>query len=216
MEVVKIKLNGDDAPMDIGSALGNVSVKLYSDGKKQKSEFSMMMMNSVSFSEFASDSVHIYMDMMGAKYLIADTKDQMKESGIEGNEKMPAVSVTEFRNETKEILGFPCYKVELKMDLDKSSDEIKSTEQMNMILYVTDQLKFDPSFVTQNKKAIDLKGTPLEYNMEMGNGNFKIELTLQAKELKAEIAESDFSRPAGKYKLHSMASFQREMSHMTR
>lgn len=216
MEVVKIKLNGDDAPMDMGSALGNVSVKLFSDGKRQKSEFSMMMMNSTSFTDNASDSVHIYMDMMGTKYLIADTKSQIKATGASGEIKEPSATITEFRNETKEIMGFPCYKVQVQMDFGKETSEAQSPEQMNMVLYVTDKLKFDPSFVTQNKHALDLKGTPLEYNMEMGGGSFKIELTLQAKELKADISEDDFKRPAGKYKIHTMESFQNELSQMKR
>lgn len=216
MEVVKIKLNGDDAPMDMGSALGNVSVKLFSDGKRQKSEFSMMMMNSISFTESASDSVHIYMDMMGTKYLIADTRSQIKANGEKSDLKEPSVNITEFRNETKEILGYPCYKVNVKMGFGEEKTDNQSPEQMNMVLYVTDQLRFDPSFVTQNKHALDLKGTPLEYNMEMGGGSFKIELTIQAKEIRSDISEDDFKRPAGRYKVCTMESFQNELSQMKR
>ncbi len=214
MEVEKIMLNGEEAPTDMGAHLGNISISLYADGVRQKTEFSMMMMNNTTYYDTRNDSIRLYMDLMGKKYLIADTRSSIaaksSKSGMEG----PKIEVKEDRNDVKEILGFQCYKVYVKVKADKEGKSLEVPEDIELKLYVTDKLKFDASYVTNGKTSIDLKGTPLEYNMRMGGSGFQMEMIMVAKEFKAEVDSAVFDYPTGNYKIYDMESFQMEMSKM--
>ena len=72
MEVAAMKMNGEDAPPEMASMLGNMQVIVYSNGIIQKNVMSMMMMKNSTILDSKKDSVFLYMDMMGKKYLIAD------------------------------------------------------------------------------------------------------------------------------------------------
>ncbi len=217
MGVDKILLNGDEAPSEMGAAMGNVEIKIFSDGERQKTLFSMMMMKTESFVEPKLDSVFIYMDMMGSKYLIADSRKGMSaQGGTNASDAMQGMSIIEHPEDTKEILGYKCHRVDLNMKLPEGKSSADKPTDVNMVLYVTDKLHFDASYIMQNKQTVQLKGTPLEYTMKMGEGSFQLEMIMTAKEFKPDVQASDFEQPTGKYKRYTMDSFQAEMAHMKR
>ena len=169
--------------------------------------------------EFAiefTDSIHIYMDMMGKKYKISESRKSTLDSLPDISKAMKDIEITEFPKDTREILGYHCHRVDLKMKVNNEKSKNEETGELNITMYVTKDLKFDASFVTQTSKKLLLDGTPLEYSMTMGSGSFKIELTMLAKEYKKEVSPSDLLPPAGNYKVYSMEQFQKEMSGMGR
>jgi hypothetical protein len=213
LKVAGIRLNGEEAPPEMASALGKMDISIYSDGRIQKSVVSMMMMNTTSIMDSKQDSIHIYMDMMGKKYKISENRKANLEAA---NESMKAIDesmvITEFKEDVKEILGYKCHRVELKMKMPKEKTKAEDDQDVTIKMYVTNELKFDPSYITQTSKKIQLNGTPLEYNMAMGSGSFKMELTMKAKEYKPEIRPEDLLPPTGNFKSYTMEDFQNEMS----
>ncbi|MBK9107911.1 MAG: hypothetical protein IPM92_05895 [Saprospiraceae bacterium] len=216
MEVEKILLNGEEAPAQMGASLGNIKLEIFADGTRQKTVFNMMMMKTETYYDSQSDSLKMFMDLMGKKYLVADSKKSMHAISSQQTSSDP-FEIKEYREDVKDILGYPCYRVDVKMKMP--TGEAKSLEasgDLDLKLYVTDQLKFDASYITNGKQHIDLKGTPLEYNMRMGSGGFAMEMIMLAKEFSKEVQVTDFDYPKGNYKLYSMETFQQEMSQMKR
>jgi len=91
-----------------------------------------------------------------------------------------------------------------------------TANEITIKTYVTKDLNFDPSFISQNNRTIKLDGTPLEFSMLMGTGSFQLELQMVAKELKAEINPDDLLPPSGNFKRYTMEEFQKEVSKMGR
>lgn len=212
MEVAGIKMNGEEAPPEMASVMGSMDIRIYSDGIIQKSVISMMMMKTINIFDTKSDSMHMYMEMMGKKYKISESRksnfDSLKnmQMTLLGN-----MDIMEFPKDVKEILGYKCHRVELKMKMNTRNSLGDLAQDVNMIMYVTNDLKFDASYVSQTGKSLGIKGTPLEYNMTMGSGSFQIELTMLAKEYKKEILPEDLLPPPGNYKLYTMQQFQDEI-----
>ena len=127
---------------------------------------------------------------------------------------MKDMRIVEHPEDTKEILGYKCHRVDLIMKMPEGKSSAENSKDLTMVLYVTDKLNFDASYIMQNKQSVQLKGTPLEYTMKMGEGSFQLEMVMTAKEFKPEVQASDFDQPSGKYKRYTMDSFQSEMAHM--
>jgi hypothetical protein len=207
LKVNNIKLNGEEAPSELAASLGNMEVTIYSDGKTQKSVMSMMMMKTTSIINTKEDSTHLYMDMMGKKYKISESRKMQKDSMETKNKAV----ITEYPEDTKEILGFKCHRVDIHMNLDMDT---LSKNSIDMKVYVTNELNFDASYLTQTGKNINIKGTPLEYNMNMGSGSFKMEMNMLAKEFTKEVKPEDLLPPPGEFKIYTMEQFQKEMGRM--
>ncbi len=215
MEVAGIKMNGEEAPPEMASVMGSMDIRIYSDGAIQKSVISMMMMKTINIIDTKSDSMHMYMEMMGKKYKISESRKSKLDSLK--NLQLSFQDITEskeFPKDVKEILGYKCHRVELKMKVQSNKSMTDSADVVNMTLYVTKELNFDASYVSQTGKGLGIKGTPLEYNMIMGSSSFQIELTMLAKEYKKEILPEDLLPPPGNYKLYTMQQFQDEMQKM--
>lgn len=215
MEVNGIKMNGEDAPPEMSSMLGSMDISIFSDGVIQKSVLNMMMMKTISIMDTKSDSTHIYMDMMGKKYRISESR---KSKSDYLNDRLPVKQdnseVKEFPEDTKEILGFKCERVEVKMKLADPKSKNEEGQDLTLKMYVTKDLRFDPSYVTQTGKKLAINGTPLEYNMTMGAGTFQMEITMLAKEFKRDVDPKDLLAPTGNFKEYTMEQFQAEMSKM--
>lgn len=216
MAVEKIFLNGEEAPAQMASTLGNIQLDIISDGFRQKTAMTMMMMNTVTFFDSRTDSIKMYMDLMGKKYLVEDSRTGLQKGDTLGGMQKPEVKTVEHRDDVKEILGYPCYRVDVTMKAPMNGEDAQSEANIEMKLYVTDKLKFDGSYVTQGKEAIPLQGTPLEYTMRMGGGSFSMEMLMVAKEIGTEVSADAFDPPAGKYKKYTMLAFQEEMGQMKR
>lgn len=217
MEVSSIRMNGEDAPPEMASALGNMDIKIYSDGIIQKSVVSMMMMKTITLMDSRLDTIHIFMDMMGKKYKISESRQANHDTVHNALKALQdKMEIKEYPTDIKEILGYKCHRVELKMKIPNPKSKNNEMQEVNIKMYVTKELKFDASFVTQTSKKLALNGTPLEYNMVMGNGSFQMEILMMAKEYKKEIDASDLMPPTGNYTKYTMEQFQKEMGGMGR
>jgi len=216
MEVASMKMNGEDAPPEMASMLGNMQVLVYSNGVIQKNVMSMMMMKNSTILDSKKDSVFLYMDMMGKKYLVVDQISKAHTDSSKSNEGQQ-ISIQEFPNDTKEILGHSCKRIDLKMLIPSGGTEgSNQSNEITIKTYVTKALNFDPSFISQNNRAIKLDGTPLEFSMLMGAGSFQLELQMVAKELKSEVNPDDLLAPSGTFKRYTIEEFQKEISKMGR
>ncbi len=207
MEVTGIKMNGDDAPPEMSSMLGNMQVQIISDGLIQKNSMTMMMMKNVTIMDSKLDSVYLYMEVMGKKYLIADHYANSKSGAeqIEANYK-----TKEFPDDVKEILGFKCKRVDISFKLPSEND----SSEVTIKTYVTKEIKFDPAFISQTNRSFKLDGTPMEFNMIMGSGSFQMELQMTAKQFNKDINPADLNHPTGNYKRYTLEEFQKEFSKM--
>lgn len=212
MEVASMKMNGEDAPPEMASMLGNMQVIVYSNGIIQKNVMSMMMMKNSTILDSKKDSMFLYMDMMGKKYLITDRINRTTQDTLKTSQDQ-AVVLKEYPDDTKEILGHICKRVDLKMMVPAVGTEgINAANEITIKTYVTKDLNFDPSFISQNNRTIKLEGTPLEFSMLMGTGSFQLELQMVAKELKSEINPDDLLAPSGNFKRYTMEEFQKEVA----
>ncbi|HEX5624864.1 MAG TPA: hypothetical protein VFX48_02510, partial [Saprospiraceae bacterium] len=104
-------MNGEEAPSEMASLLGNMEMEIYSDGILQKSVMNMMMMRTVTLTDLRVDSVHLYMDLLGKKYHVADSKASALKSA---DATMKALNentvIKEYPEDVKEILGYKCHR----------------------------------------------------------------------------------------------------------
>ncbi|MFZ1254882.1 MAG: hypothetical protein WAR77_00950 [Saprospiraceae bacterium] len=212
MEVKGIKMNGEDAPPEMASVLGAMDISIFSNGTIQKSVINMMMMKTTNIVDLKADSIFMYLDIMGKMYKIA----QPRSATLANADTSNPVQIIEHPEDTREILGFKCHRYDIKMSIPSSNSKETDVQEMNLKLYVTNELNFDPSFVTQSNHKLKIKGTPLAYNMVMGGGAFQMELLMEAKSFDKEINPKDMLPPEGVYKNYTMEEFQKEMSNRSR
>ena len=72
-----------------------------------------------------------------------------------------------------------------------------------MTFYVTDQIQVPQAFI-QNVNHINLKGTPLQWNLDAG----EMQMTYEAREISDKVATDFFTKPSGEYKEMSMEQLQ--------
>ena len=124
----------------------------------------------------------MYMDMMGQKIMIDMSKEEVAEMQNK-NDDTEGPKVTKFMDETKEILGYECYKVMTTMESPQGN--------VNTTLYVTEDLASEGQDKIIQGQDVDLSGFPLEMTTEM-SGQFS--MTYQAKDIKmrSEVDEKAF------------------------
>jgi len=163
----------------------NVQVK----GDKSRSEMKSIAATVVVLSDKAKGGATMLMDMMGKKYAIAMSAEEVKEreEGITYK-----VKVT---NETKEIAGYKCTKALVEQKSAGGKQEF--------VVYFTKEIS--APFGSDKPMFAQIDGFPMEYEME--NQGMRMLCTVKA--IKAEtVADSVFDVPAG-YKSMTMAEFEK-------
>lgn len=217
LEAVSIKMNGEEAPPDMVSNLGGMEISLYSSGSIQKSVMNIMMMKTISIMDMKKDSLTVYMDMMGKKYKISESRESNWDTiTADVKHEENSIEIKEYPGEVKTILGYKCHRVDIIMKIPEQEFKKDDFKEIVIRAYCTREIKFDASYVTQTSKKIPFKGTPLEYNITMGNSSFKMEVTMLAKEYKREFDAKELLPPAGNYKELNMDQFQKEMRELGR
>jgi len=137
----------------------------------------------------------MYMDMMGQKMLVETDIDEAQKS--QGQIKADVVAD---KSDTKEILGYSAYKVNIK-----SAD----TPDMKISAYVTEDIKA-PANGIQGMQNVDLPGFPLIVMMESP----EMSMTLETKKLSDEMDAKALNPDASGYKKMTMDEFQKSMGGM--
>lgn len=169
------------------------------DGENQVYETQMAgLSTSKIFTDLDKKQSISYIDMMGQKYKIV--------SPVPEENQNLTPDLKEYRNDTKTIAGYDCYKVIYHVDLskimekDKSIKNDKLPKDSQFEVYITEKIK--PSSYFTSSQGVKLKGMPLEMSFNMQG----VKMKLEAYEVNNTVDKNFFVQPAG-YKEMSQEDF---------
>lgn len=146
------------------------------------------------------EQMTILFDVMGQKMMVESSKEDRKEAEAEQSEALEGMEVVYDKKDTKDILGYKCYKATIKGD-----DEMP----MTFTMYIAPDVKASSKMI-QGLQAFDLEGFPLEYVMDMGTMSMTYTTTEFTKELDKEV----FNVNTDGYKKMTFEEFQEQMGAM--
>lgn len=179
-EITDVKTSDEGAAMMVDMIKGSETEVFSMDGK---SLAKMNMMGGMLTMKIAtdpkSDITNMYMDMMGQKIHVETTKEEMLKAA--GGEEAVAknTTVTYDKTDTKEILGYKCYKANVSGD-----------NGMKIEMYVSEEVKADPKTL-QSFQNIDMVGFPLEYSIDAGVMQMMITTKVVNNEVDASVFNID-------------------------
>lgn len=139
-----------------------------------------------------------YMDMMGQKMKYTVDITNLSELGIENEDLSKMYDITYDKSDTKEILGFTCYRADVEMDVSSIRNEADippGMGSMSVIIYMTDEIEMN-NFVMKEFQDLKFQGTPLMMSMDMG----VMTMTYEATNFDKDVDSSVFEYPEGDYK----------------
>jgi len=173
--------------------MGTNTIKLSFNEKSTATQIDMMggmiSMKTITVDKNNPKDSRMFMDAMGTRYEITGEAEGFGNSDISSLKN--AESVTYDKKDTKEILGYKCYKATVKM-----------TGGANGIFYITEAIL--PQYKATDK--IKLAGLPLE--IEAGEGESKV--ILKATAFDKVVSEKTFVAPEG-YKKVTQEELQKEL-----
>jgi hypothetical protein len=200
MEITDATSNNEQMAPQLEMMKGSVTEVHYKDGQ---SLTTMNLMGGMVVTKILlekSGDLKLIMDMMGQKMLIPMSKMELEKSKATGENPMSELDITYDETDTKEIAGFPCYKMNAKS---------KSNPDLNIEAYITDRIKANAAVI----QGVDLemfKGFPLEYTVDMG----MIKMTTSAKEYNEKVDASVFDINTKGYTTMTMEEFMNSMGGM--
>jgi hypothetical protein len=196
--VYSMDLGNAKMPAEAKSMFAGSELTLYIKGTKTRSDMQMGPQITSTIYDGKTNTSVTLMEMMGNKYKIKN--DNTKKT----DDKKPEIKVN-VTTETKTIAGYPCKKAEVTMvskDGTSHASSIWFTESIANHMYTSDD---------RGAQFRDIKGMPLEYEIEAENG---MTMKMTAKTInKEKIPDSQFDIPAD-YKETTMEDLQKEMMKM--
>ena len=181
------------------AAMGESTITVHFDETMQATDMSMMggmmMMKTIVPNENKKDS-KMTMEVMGMKYEITDAGEEASKTSKGLSNLDDAKEIVYDKKDTKEIVGFKCYKAIITMN-----DGSKNT------FYVTDAIA--PQAPSNPKVALKLTGYPLEMTVKTAQGDMVMTATKFSKEIPADA----FKVGEGFTKV-TMEEFQKQMGGM--
>lgn len=181
------------------AAMGESTITVHFDEKTQATDMSMMggmmLMKTIVPTGNKKDS-KMTMEVMGMKYEITDVGEEASKTSKGLSNLDDAKEIVYDKKDTKEIVGFKCYKATITM-----KDETKST------FYVTDAIA--PQAPSSPEAKVKLAGYPLEMTIQTAQGNMVMTATKFSKEIPADA----FKVGEGFTKV-TMEEFQKQMGGM--
>lgn len=173
--------------------MGTNTIKISFDEKSTATQMDMMggmvSMKTITADKNNAKDTRMLMEMMGKKYEVTGEAQGFGNADI-GSLK-DAESITYDKKDTKEILGYKCYKANVKMTDGKSG-----------IFYVTDAI------AVQSKATDKLKLTGFPLEIMVGEGEGKV--ILKATAFDKTIPANCFTVPEG-YKKVTQEELQQEL-----
>lgn len=190
-----ISFEGSGLPPEALAMLNGAESVTYIKGDKRRTDLNMAIQSTSSFMDTKSKTIVTLMDIMGQKYLIRMNENDIKKE----EEKAPQVTY-KYLNETKEIAGYKCKKVEATVKTKEGKEEIVN-------IYYTEEIP------TSDMKAAykGLKGFPMEFVMYQSG--MKMAFTTKSV-FKEAVADNKFEIPKDGYKETTMEDFQKSMQQM--
>jgi hypothetical protein len=203
MEVTEVNSDNPQIAAQMEMFKGTQTEYYFSD-EKSLVNANMMggMMKMQTLTNNADEHVTMLFEAMGQKMMIESTKEERAEMEAGQSEMADAADIIYDKNDTKEILGYKCYKATVKMDADPNM-------QMEFSMYITPELKASNKMI-QGLQAYELEGFPLELVLNTD----QMSLTTSAVDLKKEIDKSVFDLNTSGYTKMSFEEFQQSMGGM--
>jgi hypothetical protein len=190
--VYSIDISGGNMPPQAKSMMAGSTATVYVKGDKARTEMNMGMQNTISIFDRKTNTSVTLMDVMGNKYkLKQETKKDEKKADVKTN----------ITSETKTIAGYACKKAEVTMTDEKGAHTFN--------IWFTEEISNHINTSHENGYQFkDIKGTPLEYEIQAQNGmTMKMTATSVSKE---KVDDSKFIAPDG-YQEMSMEDMQKDM-----
>ena len=190
-----ISFEGAGLPPEALTMLNGAESVTYIKGSKRRTEMNMAIQSTTAIADSKTKTLVTMMDVMGQKYLI-----RMNESDLKSEEAKAGDVTFKYTDETKEIAGYKCKKVEATVRSKSGKEEVVN-------IYYTDEIP-----ATEIKAAYKgLKGFPMEFQMNQGG----MKMTFTTKSVSKEpIDDSKFEIPKDGYKETTMEDFQKSMQKM--
>lgn len=175
------------------------SSTIYFEGDKNLTRTSMMggMVVTDSQVDKATNTLNMYMDMMGQKTWI---QSSMEEAAA-AKANMSNMDIKTDKANKKTINGLEAYAITIA---DKTNPDLKISG------YVTDAIKASTQGI-QGLEGMELPGFPLEIKIDMKG---QMTMTFEAVEIKKELPANIFEKDTTGYKKMTMEEFQKSMGGM--
>lgn len=181
------------------AAMGESTITVHFDEKTQATDMSMMggmmLMKTIVPTANKKDA-KMTMEVMGMKYEITDVGEEAVKNSNSLSNLDDAKEIVYDKKDTKEIVGFKCYKATITMN-----DGTKST------FYVTEAIA--PQAPASPEAKVKLVGYPLEMTVQTAQGDMIMTATKFSKEIPADA----FKVGEGFTKV-TMEEFQKQMGGM--
>lgn len=148
--------------------------------------------------EQGKNMMNMLMDAMGNKTWIETKLDEAQDAKQKEIGKLTKVEYD--KNDTKEILGYKCYKMSI------TNPEM---EGMTATGYITEDIKTKANLI-QGFQTAELAGYTLEFTMS----NPKFSMTMTAVDIKDSVDDSKFTLDTKGYKKMTMEEFKKSMGGM--
>ena len=201
MEVTDIQSDNEQM-MQMAGMLKGTFTEIYFTPEKSLTKASVMggMSETTVLMDNNSKEHVMLMSMMGQKIKINMDEKELEEMQAGQNADME-IAYDHKKDETKEILGYKCHKVDMKM---------ASMGEVSMSLWVTDQIKSN-AHVSNGINTEKLGGFPLEYVFSMGG---QLNMTMTATKLEKDFDKGVFNVSTEGYKEMTMEEFMESMGGM--
>ncbi len=194
MEITNVLSEDPQMQMILEGIKGSQTILVFAEDKYVSSSDIMGGMVKITSHVSKKDNMmNMLFESMGNKIWVESTLDkaqtqQQKEIAMKN-------SVTYDKNDTKEILGYKCYKM-----------TVTNPEMQDMTLtgYVAPEILTKANII-QGFQSVEFEGFPLEYTMKNKMGS----ITMTAKEVTDKVDESKFVLDTKGFKKMTMEEFQK-------
>ncbi len=205
--VIKMEITNvasEDENMAAGlEMLKGTETNYYFNEEKSLVKANMMggMMEMTTLVNNADEFLTFTMNMMGQKMLVESTKEERDAAEAKGGTgpDMTDFEITYDEEDTKEILGYKCFKANVNND----------DQGFGFIMYVSEDIKASSKMV-QGLDKLDIRGFPLEYIMDAK----QMQMTYTATEISDEVDAEVFNIDTKGYKKMTFEEFMETMGSM--
>ncbi|HMR86589.1 MAG TPA: hypothetical protein PKD51_00465 [Saprospiraceae bacterium] len=199
MEITEVKSEDPQMAMGLEMMKGS-QTELHFKAEQHATYMNMMggMMEMKVFVENVEKKMNMLFDVMGQKMWIEST---LEESQTPQQKEIASKSKIDYdKNDTKEILGYKCYKMTV------TNPEMEGT---TLTGYVTEQVKTKANMI-QGFQSLEFAGYPMEFTV----GNPQFSMTMTAVDVKDTVDETKLKYDTKGYKKMTMEEFQKSMGGM--
>ncbi len=202
MSIVDIKTSEVDTTDEIkgiSEMLKNTDMTIYFNPKEKMTELNTLGTTDIKIF-YKNNRMIQYIDMMGQKIKMITSPLPDSQSTSEGSdeEDKETYEIRYDRNDTRKILGYPCYKASIITKVDLTSTETDLTDpttDIELIWYITEGIEMN-DFGVYRMPGLKVNGTPLRMDINIG----MLTLTYEATSVSEIVDDSKFEEPKGDYK----------------